>query len=902
MSAPMNSWFAQNTDYLLFLLLTAGLWLGLGVWLHRTGRLPSLPKVIWLLLAVVTLGGWWGVDRAGYHAQDAIRRQVELLVPFYVEELQQIGHARLPDNPPPGDPLYERLIQTEISWLKLNPAIADIYTFRRRADGAIFLLVDSETDYDRNGRIEGDTEARTEPGEVYEGLTPSLTRAFRGEFIFDEDIVEDRWGKWISVFAPLRNPAGAVEAVLGVDFDATQWLEQRARARLIALLRLGAAILLLTSPAVLIAILRHDLKRRREVEQQLRDQVELRRMIFDHAPGGISLSDLNLRLVEVNDTYCRMLGYTREELLQLSFVQITHPDDVEKTLALNRRIATGSSPAEQLEKRYIRKDGSSIYVVLNVGLIRDEHGAPRFFVGQATDITEHRLVESELQLRQKQLATILAHAPLVLYAIDAQGVFTLSEGAGLAAIGREPGEAVGHSAFDRYAARPDILGDIRRALAGETFTVQREISGVFFETRCMPQRDPDGRISGMIALSIDNTDRQAAAREREKIEHKLLDVQKLESLGVLAGGVAHDFNNLLTAIVGNANLARLTLPPGSPVTGNLDQIEQASQVAAGLCQQLLAYAGRSRLDPRATDLNALVRETTDLLRLSAGNHAQLRFNLAPELPGILADATPIRQILLNIVQNAAEAIGRRDGLIELTTRLQPLDAAWLAEASTGQQLPAGTYVCLELADNGPGLDRETRARIFDPFFSTKGSGRGLGLAAALGIMRSHKGALRLVSEPGRGAVFTLAFPINDQPAAPPPVAPAVPAARTWRGSGTVLIVDDEQTVRATAAQMIAFYGFTVKQAESGQQALDFLRQRGSRFDLVLLDLTMPGMDGYATFTAIRQLQPDQRIVVFSGYSAQDAKQRFAGQNLNGFLQKPFSTDSLREVLRAATMN
>ena len=136
----------------------------------------------------------------------------------------------------------------------------------------------------------------------------------------------------------------------------------------------------------------------------------------------------------------------------------------------------------------------------------------------------------------------------------------------------------------------------------------------------------------------------------------------------------------------------------------------------------------------------------------------------------------------------------------------------------------------------------------------------------------------------------------------PPAAPAVPPARTWRGSGTVLIVDDEQTVRATAAQMIAFYGFTVKQAESGQQALDFLRQRGSRFDLVLLDLTMPGMDGYATFTAIRQLQPDQRIVVFSGYSAQDAKQRFAGQNLNGFLQKPFSTDSLREVLRAATLN
>jgi two-component system cell cycle sensor histidine kinase/response regulator CckA len=573
---------------------------------------------------------------------------------------------------------------------------------------------------------------------------------------------------------------------------------------------------------------------------------------------------------------------------------------VGKNLVLNRRITSGEIRVGQMEKRYIRKDGSVIHVALSVGLARDEQGAPRFFVGQVTDITERRQVESELHLRQKQLAAILAHAPIILFATDLQGIYTLCEGAALTAIGYQPGAAVGQSIFDRYAARPDILGDIRRALAGESLAIQREINGVIFEGRCMPQREADGRITGMIGITIDVTDRVAAAREREKIEHKLLEVQKLESLGVLAGGVAHDFNNLLTAIMGNTSLARQSLPPGSPLTGNLDQVEQASQLAAGLCQQLLAYAGRSRLDPQITDLNTLVRETTDLLRLSIGNHAQLRLNLAPDLPGLMADPAQIRQVLLNIVQNAAEAIGRRDGVITLTTRVLAVDAAWLAEASSGRELPPAAYVCLEVTDNGPGLDRAARSRVFDPFFSTKGSGRGLGLAAALGIMRSHKGALRLVSEPGQGATFTLAFPPNARPA-PKSVASA-PSAPTWRSSGTVLIVDDEQAVRATAAQMIAFFGFTVKQAESGQQALDFLRQRGSRFDLVLLDLTMPGMDGYATFTALRQLQPDQRIVVFSGYSAQDAQQRFAGQNLNGFLQKPFSTDSLRDVLREATLN
>jgi two-component system cell cycle sensor histidine kinase/response regulator CckA len=893
---PMTGWFAQNTDYLLFLLLVGALWLGLGVWLARSERLGSLPKAIWLLLVVVLGGGWWAVNRAGIDAQRELRRQVELLVPFYVQEMQQAGHARLSDNPTPDDPLYLELIQAEINWLKLNPAIADIYTFRRRADGAIFLLVDSETDYDRNGRLEGDREQRTTPGELYEGMTPSLTRAFRGETVFDDEIVTDRWGTWVSALAPLRNSAGAVEAVLGVDFDAAQWIHQRAGARRAWLWLLGGAVLFLTGPAVLIAVLRHDLERRRLVELQLREQGELRRMIFDHAPGGVALASLDFHLIEVNEAFCRMLGYRRDELLQMTFLQITHPDDLEKTRANNQQVRdTGEAPP--LDQRYIRKDGSLVHVQVRMGLARNASGAPLYLVGQITDVTERRLVESQLAEHQRQLTTVLAHAPVILFAIDANGVYTLAEGAGLSAIGRQPGDAVGHSAFDRYAARPDIVGDVRRALAGETFTVQREINGVMFETRCTPQRDAEGRITGMIGLSIDISDRLAVAREREKIEHKLLDVQKLESLGVLAGGVAHDFNNLLTAIMGNANLARLTLPAGAKASSHLNQIEQTSQLAAGLCQQLLAYAGRGRLDTRATNLNTLVRETTELLRLAGGANAHLRFNLAPELPAILADPAQIRQVLLNIVQNAAEAIGRREGAIDVSTRLAAIDAAWLAEASTGQHLPPGSYVCLEITDNGPGLDPATRARIFDPFFSTKGNGRGLGLAAALGIMRSHQGALKLATEPGRGATFTLAFPIHHQPAAKP--AAASPSPRTWRGSGTVLIVDDEESVRATAAQMIAFYGFTVKQADSGQQAIDLLRQRGSRFDLVLLDLTMPGMDGYATFTALRQLQPEQRIVVFSGYSAQDAQQRFAGQNLNGFLQKPFSAESLRQALQAA---
>jgi len=890
----MTGWLSANLDYLALVALVGFMWTGLGLWLHRTGRLGALPGLTGMLLAGVLAGGWFVVDRAGRNAQRNLREQVELLLPYYVQEFQRLGHARLPDDIAADNPLYLSLIEAEIRWLKLNPAIADIYTFRRRGDGAVILLVDSETDYDHNGRYEGAREQRTAPGEVYTMITPALERAFRGTTEFDDDIITDRWGTWVSAFGPLRDPEGRVEAVVGVDFTATEWLAQRAQARHQWLWVLGGVVLLVTGPAVVIAVLRHELAARRTVERQLREQAELRRMIFDQAPGGVALADMNHRLVEVNEAFCRMLGYTRTELLQLTFVQVTHPDDVQQNLDLDARLLAGDSGPVQMEKRYIRRDGSVLHASLDISLIRDERGAPKFFVGQVADITERRRAEAELRTHQKQLAAILAHTPIILYALDNRGVYTLCEGAGLAALGRRPGEAVGQSAFDLYAARPDITGDFKRGLAGETFTSQREYNGTVFELRGTPLREADGNISGVIGVALDITARATVVREREKMERKLLEVQKLESLGVLAGGIAHDFNNLLTSILGNASLVRLALGEASPVLGNLGQIEQASQTAASLCQQLLAYAGRGRLDTAPVDLGLLVRETADLLRVSVGNQARLQFNLAPELPAIVADPVQIRQVLLNLVLNAAESIGHREGLVDVATRRQTLAAPPPGGPNPEEELPAGEYVCLEVSDNGPGFDAATQARVFDPFFSTKGAGRGLGLAAARGIMRSHGGTLRLTSQPGHGARFTLFFAVPTSPAAA--AEPGAPPARTWRGSGTVLVVDDEEAVRATAAQMIAYFGFAVRQAGSGQEAVDLVRAGKNPFDLVLLDLTMPGMDGYETFTALRQLRPAQRIVVFSGYSAQDARRRFAGQKLDGFLQKPFSPEALRAIL------
>jgi PAS domain S-box-containing protein len=892
----MNGWLAQNVDYLAFLALVAALWGALWVWRRRRKCQPGMPRVLVFMVMAVLLAGWFIVDRAGREAQTGTREKIELLLPLYALEFERLGHAQVPTDSPPGLPAYGQLIKTQIHWQQLNPFIADIYTFRRLNDDRLVVVVDSETDYDHDGLFTGEREQRTRPGTLFISHTAARDRALAGQNSFDDRIYPDLWGSWISAYVPLHDATGRVEAVLGVDVEAAQWRADIWKARLPWISFLGVLVIILLGSATLIALLQHDLQERTRTERQLREQGEMRRMLFDQAPGGVVLCDLQLRLLEVNEAFCHMLGYTREELLQLTINQISHPDDLQKTQEGARRVATGQIDLNLMEKRYVRKDGSILDAMVSVGLIRDENNTPKFLVGHITDVTKRRRAESELQLRQKQLDTILANTPVILFVVDPQGTVTFSEGAGLASIGSKPGQSVGKSFYDRYAARPDIIADARRALAGEVFAAQRELNGAVFETHYTPIRDAGGKVSGMIGIGFEITERGKSRRERERMERQMLDMQKLESLGVLAGGVAHDFNNLLTSILGNASLARLALGEASPVLYNLGQIEQASQTAASLCQQLLAYSGRGRLDTSEIDLGSLIQESTDLLRLSVGNQVRLQFEFAPQLPTIMADPAQVRQVLLNLVLNASEAVNRRDGVIQITTGLLTVDAAWLAGARIGQDIRPGEYVGLEISDNGPGLSVETQARIFDPFFSTKAKGRGLGLAAALGIMRSHQGALHLWSQAGQGTKFSLAFPPHGQRA---PQKEPVADGRNWRGRGRILIVDDEEAVRATAAQMTAYYGFEVRQASSGQQALEFVRESPTPFNLVLLDLTMPGMDGFATFSAIRQLRPDQRIVVFSGYSEQDAKKRFAGQNLTGFLQKPFSADALRDVLRLA---
>ncbi len=407
----------------------------------------------------------------------------------------------------------------------------------------------------------------------------------------------------------------------------------------------------------------------------------------------------------------------------------------------------------------------------------------------------------------------------------------------------------------------------------------------------------DGAPQVFEGLAIDITAQKRAEAARLELERKLLEGQKLESLGLLAGGIAHDFNNLLSSILGNASMARLALPPDSGLDEQMRAIESASLRAAELCRQMLAYAGKGRFVVEPADLGMLVEDLLPLLKISVAHQAALRLRLPRGLPAVRADATQIRQIVMNLVLNAADAVAGRVGEIELATGLARLDAPALARCVAGAELPPGEYVFLEVRDNGAGMTPEVQAKIFDPFFTTKFSGRGLGLAAVLGIVRSHQGALRVESVPGRGSVFRLylppqrGFPVAARAAAPGPV-------ETGVQTGHLLVVDDEEQVRSVLVAMLKVCGFTADAVADAGAALERFGANPATYAAVVLDLVMPGMNGEETFRALRAIRPDVAVLIVSGYSDGDVVGRLGGGPGIAFLAKPFTRASLEATLRS----
>ena len=510
-----------------------------------------------------------------------------------------------------------------------------------------------------------------------------------------------------------------------------------------------------------------------------------------------------------------------------------------------------------------------------------------------------RPIESEHRYR-----TMVEHAPVGITSHDTGGFIIAANPRACEIFGSALPEVLGKNVRD--FTHPDDLDLLDERVQS---VYRRERQAVTFEHRV---RRPDGRPlwvrvtvtllwseSGVplqgIGVMQDISELKAADQERQRLQQQMQEAQRLESLGVLAGGIAHDFNNLLCGMLGGADLALVSLEPGHPARPDLELLQETAQRAAELCRQMLAYSGKGRFVVETLDLSKLVERTRHLVEVSVSKKTSLRFDLACDLPGVDADASQLRQILINLVVNASEAFGDRSGTVTVATGAMDCDRAYLESVYPDEHLAEGRYVFLEVADNGCGMDAAVQQRIFDPFFTTKFTGRGLGLAATLGIVRGHHGALKVYSEPNRGTTVKVLLPAS------PKALSAVPekaTSDTWRGSGVALLADDEPAVRRVGRRMLERLGFEVLLAEDGEQAVRLMREQHDRIVVVILDLTMPGLSGEEAFREMRRIRPDVRVILTSGYNEQDTTARFAGKGLAGFLQKPFQLALLRDRVRA----
>ena len=630
----------------------------------------------------------------------------------------------------------------------------------------------------------------------------------------------------------------------------------------------------------------------------------LLRTLIDALDDLIFFKDREHRFLLVNAALKRLwnvpldeaIGKTDADIPELRKYAELYAADDENVLQTGQAVVNREEPFNDI-------NGEQGWFLTSKYPLRDDHGAIVGLVGTCRNVTEKRRADLALADEREKLRTILDAVQDPVFVKDLQGRHIMRNSAGARLFGRtaESGNGtvyelpIPREFADRYTK------DDRFVFETGTPIVNREEPFVFADgtegyllTSKFPLRDGAGRIVGLVGIGRDITQMRKDAAERETLHAKLRETQKLESLGILAGGIAHDFNNLLTSILGNASMAAMDAPPGSPVRDYIGQITEASLRAADLCKQMLAYSGRGRFDLRKLDLGHLVEQTAQILQISMSKKAVLRFCLEKDLPPVEVDATQIRQVIMNLVINASEAIGDQNGVISISTGIIQVDRAYLAATLVDSDLPEGEYVFLEVSDTGCGMSQETQAKIFDPFFTTKFTGRGLGLAAVLGIVRGHKGALKVYSELGRGTTFKLLFPATEasETSATPPAAIAA-----WQGAGTVLVVDDEPGMRSTVARMMRKLGLEPVLVSDGREAVEVFRAGPDQFALVLLDLTMPDMDGAQTFTELRRHRPEVRVVLMSGFNAQEAMARFPGKGLASFLQKPFTIDSLRNILQ-----
>jgi PAS domain S-box-containing protein len=632
-----------------------------------------------------------------------------------------------------------------------------------------------------------------------------------------------------------------------------------------------------------------DVTESRRVEDALRAAEQLFRRAFDDAPIGMALIDLEGRWLRLNRALSQMLGRTEQDLRALRLAEISHPEDRRIDRALIQELLAGRRRSYAVEKRFLRADGDVIHTLVHVSLMHGDGERPLYFLCQLVDITERRRAEAERRAAQARLQAIVDNSPALIFVKDLEHRYVLVNRRWEELFGVASVDALGRRAMEvRSAGRIPGREDMDREVidTGETrsgMVTVRGLAGGRLEDRELllskfPLRDPDGAIYAVCSIATDVTERERSAREREELERRLAQAQRLESVGQLAGGVAHDFNNLLSVILTCVGFAQRELDQGSPVREDVDEIGRAADRAAALTRQLLMFSRREVVKPEVLDAGALVRDLERLLNRTLSERIALRIAIGPGLVPIEADRAQLEQVLVNLALNARDAMPD-GGTLSIGVRR------------------AGEGVTITVADDGHGMAPDVRERAFEPFFTTKeaGEGTGLGLATVHGIITEAGGTVDIASEPGRGTTVTIRLP-RAHGEAPPPEEPTGPAEHA-PAAARVMVVEDQDPVRRQAVRLLRAHGYEVFEAAGAEEAL----RAWPEVDVLVTDVVMPGMTGQELAQAARDRSPGLRVVFMSGHTEDVIVRNGARDRALAFVQKPFTRDSLLRAIENAVV-
>jgi two-component system cell cycle sensor histidine kinase/response regulator CckA len=636
-----------------------------------------------------------------------------------------------------------------------------------------------------------------------------------------------------------------------------------------------------------------DISERRKAEEKLRLSEARFSSAFEYAPIGMALVAPDGRWIKVNRALCELLGYTPEELQAKTFQEVTHPEDLQTDMSYVNQMLAGAIPSYQMEKRYFKKSGQVVWIWLSVSLVRDSEGQPLYFVSQIQDITERKRAEEELRHAEERFTKAFLSTP------EGFSISTVSDGrylevndAFLRMVGHERKDVIDKTSVElriwedpeersAFVAKLLALGSIK-----EEDAKFRTKDGKIRQVRLSAEIIQLQSELCMLGLSRDVT-------EQNLLEAQYRQAQKMEAVGRLAAGVAHDFNNLLGVIIGYSELLISGLPADSPSHRRLEAIKQAGQRAAALTTQLLAFSRKQNLQPRVVNLNSVVKETEKLLRPMLGEDIERAVVLDPELGQAKVDAGQIVQVLMNLAVNARDAMSQGGKLVIETAN------AVVDEGTIGEDVPVrpGHYVTMTVRDNGTGMDEETKARIFEPFYTTKSAekGTGLGLATVYSIVEQAGGCILVDTGLGKGTTFRIFLPRVDEIA--DVLAVQAAPTKSAQSSGTILLVEDELGLRSVIDESLRQEGYTVLLAENGMDALDVAARHKGPIQLLITDVIMPSVSGPQLAQSLKTLRPETRVLYISGYTADKFADYPELDPELALLQKPFKLVDLGQKVR-----